>query len=373
MLLDTFIVTGRNLAFYFHGKCFVSVQRSILCAFFHGCHLFIRLSVLIRSRPRIYSNPTLVLVKIMPLDKKSIPLFLLLGCFCLSLLLTPRTNDDLAFQKSREIHDSATNIQQPENGMFAEYVQYTFENYAIVDTSWWLYQYTNVNTTHYNSSITYMHDNTTAVGHSWIVVRRSTGIIEDDYNYFGLNGTQDCMFIYNESTVSFVTGNRAVFSTPDLFQVNSTGFDPYYGSFVVAYGLTTAANEEVWYHTGSGLLIHGLQTLAPGNTSELWLTRSNMYYDMLYTPPFPSNDPWVRYDCGTWNTTSRANLQDHQGKRPPGHYRHRAPDHRCHAVSMGAHENGGGTVGSGIHCRHLVRARVHPRNACWRDYQRRKR
>lgn len=196
---------------------------------------------------------------------------------------------------------SNANVQQPEHGLWAEYVEIAYNGSAIVQTKWQLCTVSDINATHYRVAITWLEDNTTYPVEGSFITNRTSGIVEVVEAFHPINGSKDAFFITNGTRIGDEHGPLMLYGSADTFNVTGAGTDPVFGDYAVLQGMATNVNTTGLYLNGSGMLLASMSLQSNGIEVHLILTRTNLFDITGYEPTFVSEPAWARVDIGGVN------------------------------------------------------------------------
>ncbi len=200
--------------------------------------------------------------------------------------------------------------QQPEIGLWVEYVVTEQYDGSVTNTWHWFVTVSFLDATHKNVSLLMLNDDSSGLLASWWIIDTTNTITMDATIWGPMNsflGQQCVFFADNDSSISTFFSSRAIFSaTPVNYQVTSLSpwGPPQDPSVMVSWNIPTS-DKRIDYLRNSGLLYKAVHTTGL-NTTSLRLARSNLW-DMGSQPAFlpidEARDAWLRWDATVRNTT----------------------------------------------------------------------
>ncbi|MHA1699381.1 MAG: hypothetical protein ACTSWN_11115, partial [Promethearchaeota archaeon] len=147
------------------------------------------------------------------------------------------------------------NVQQPEDGLWAEYTYLEVQNGSISNTAWWYVNTVWINATHYNTTILQLYNNTNDTTICWFVVNNQTNIIEDELSIWGsLLGENMSLFAPNESQVDTKLYNRSILGPARNYTVTGSFNIQGFGMAIECWD--TLGESAIQYLNDSGLLAY---------------------------------------------------------------------------------------------------------------------
>ncbi|MHA1369092.1 MAG: PKD domain-containing protein [Promethearchaeota archaeon] len=196
------------------------------------------------------------------------------------------------------------NVQQPEDGLWAEYTYLEVQNGSISNTAWWYVNTVWINATHYNTTILQLYNNTNDTTICWFVVNNQTNIIEDELSIWGsLLGENMSLFAPNESQVDTKLYNRSILGPARNYTVTGSFNIQGFGMAIECWD--TLGESAIQYLNDSGLLAYSWSNGSVSGEetyTELILTRTNLF-DLAYQPPSLGRKAWIRVDGSILNKT----------------------------------------------------------------------
>nr|MDO8108731.1 hypothetical protein [Candidatus Sigynarchaeota archaeon] len=223
----------------------------------------------------------------------------------------PGTNDTSFVVTNRGIDTSNRNTQQPENGLWCEYVSYQVINGTVTNASWMYVNVTYINATHYRIAVEELYDNQNTLHRGWYVVEQASSIVvEISPGYWPITGSRDNFIAPNESAISTDIGPYMMYSAPDTYNVTRIEYSNIWSeNLMVLQGKTVAENVTAKYLINSGLLVSiYVNDSHPGDLlpsyQAIELGRTNINAIGNYYPAMPAHEPWLRYDISYVNRTT---------------------------------------------------------------------